>query len=56
MEIIQFGKAATADFEENTFTFEMDDPYFTASAGSYAIVKIDTLDKKMKLEEFINSL
>jgi hypothetical protein len=56
MEKIQFGEALTADFEENTFTFEMDDPSFTASAGAYAIVRIDTLDEKMKLEEFINSL
>lgn len=34
---VQFGISATADFEENTWTFEMSDG-FSVKAGEYAIL------------------
>lgn len=55
MEKIQYGQVVTADFSENTITFEMDE-CFTICAGEFAIVKIKTLDQKMRLEAFLETL
>ena len=46
---VQFGIAYTADFEENTYTFEMQKG-FTVSAGEYAILP------KNQFEKIIESL
>jgi len=43
---VQFGQAATADFEENTYTFEMDGE-FEVRAGKYAIVPIETWEQHL---------
>lgn len=54
---IQFGKALTADFEENTFTFEMESD-FKVIAGKYAIIPIDLYneirDDLIKLQKLLN--
>lgn len=55
MERIQYGNVATADFSENTITFEMQE-CFTICAGEFAIVKLDNLNQKIKLEEFLQTL
>jgi hypothetical protein len=39
----QFGKAVTADFEENTWTFEMDEN-FRVTAGEFAILPKEKYD------------
>lgn len=44
---IQFGISATADFEENTWTFEMPEDY-SVSAGEYALVPKDKFDKAIE--------
>jgi len=56
MEKLQFGTAHSCDFDEKTFVLEMTDDYFTFCAGEFAIIKLDSLDEKIKLEEFIESL
>jgi hypothetical protein len=40
----QFGTSATADFQEGTWTFEMDQP-FKVRAGRFAIVDLDEYNK-----------
>ncbi len=55
METIQYGNVVTADFSENTITFEMQE-CFTICAGEFAIVKLDNLQQKMDLEEFLENL
>lgn len=55
MEKLQFGTALTCNLYEKTITLEVEDN-FTFCAGEFAIIKIDTLDEKIKLEEFIESL
>lgn len=55
MEKLQFGTALTCNLYEKTITLEVEDN-FTFSAGEFAIIKIETLDEKIKLEEFIESL
>lgn len=55
MEALQYGTVVTADFSENTITFEMDE-CFTIKAGEFAIVKLNSLQDKIALEEFIESL
>lgn len=55
-KILQFGKATTGDFMEGTFTFEMEDVDFQVSAGTFAIIKVKTLEERMKIEEFIETL
>jgi hypothetical protein len=42
----QFGISATADFEENTWTFEMPDNY-SVWAGNFAIVDKQVYDKML---------
>lgn len=42
----QFGIAATADFEENTWTFEMPDKY-EVCAGTFAIVDKPIYDEML---------
>ena len=44
MKTIQFGQALTADFEQNTFTFEMKKD-FTVLAGEYAIIPRELYDE-----------
>jgi len=44
MKAIQFGQALTADFEQNTFTFEMQKDY-TVHAGEYAIIPRELYDE-----------
>lgn len=56
MDKLQYGTALSCDFDEKTITLEMNDDYFTFSAGEFAIIKLDSLDDKIKLEEFIESL
>lgn len=55
MEKLQYGDIATADFSDNTITFEMHD-CFSVCAEEFAIVRLDTLKDKMALEEFIENL
>jgi hypothetical protein len=55
MEKIQYGEMATADFHENTITFEMRE-VFTVCGGEFAIVRLDSLQDKIALEEFIENL
>lgn len=45
----QFGEALTADFEENTWTFEMEEE-FKVSAGKFAIIP------KEKYQELLAAL
>ena len=52
MEKLQYGTTHSADLHENTITFEMQES-ITICAGEFAIIKIDTLYEKIKLEEFI---
>lgn len=54
MEKIQYGDVITADFSENTITFEMQE-CFTVCGGEFAIVRLDSLKEKMDLEEFLNN-
>jgi len=53
---IQFGQALTADFEENTFTFEMEKD-FTVTSGKFAIIPINTYNEirqdLIKLQELL---
>lgn len=53
MDKIQYGDIVTADFHENTITFEMGES-FTVCGGEFAIVRLDSLKDKMDLEEFLN--
>ena len=39
----QIGESATADFEENTWTFEMK-PEFKVTAGKFVIMPIETFN------------
>ena len=55
MEKLQFGEMATADFEENTITLEMQEGFWV-KAGTYAIIEYSNLDQKMKIEEFVKTL
>lgn len=55
METIQYGNVVTADFSENTITFEMQEA-FSICGGEFAIVKLDNLSQKIKLEEFLETL
>lgn len=55
MEIIQYGVVITADLCENTITFEMEDD-FSICAGEFAIIKLSSLNQKIKLEEFLKEL
>lgn len=43
---IQIGESSTADFEENTWTFEMPEDYHV-QAGKFAIVPIEVLTNKL---------
>lgn len=42
---IQIGESATADFEENTWTFEMTESLMKIKAGKFAIIPIDFWDE-----------
>lgn len=55
MERLQYGDVFSADFSENTITFEMDEA-FTVCGGEFAIVRLDSLKDKIALEEFIETL
>jgi len=55
MEKLQYGTVDTANLYEHTITFFFD-KNMKVCAGEFAIIKIDTLDEKIKLEEFIESL
>jgi hypothetical protein len=55
-KILQFAMANTADLYEGTFTFDMEEKDFQVSAGTFAIIKVKTLEERMKIEEFIESL
>ena len=54
-DTLQFGTASTSDFEEGTVTFDMEGDFWIR-AGEYAIIKIETLDQKIKIEEFVKTL
>lgn len=49
MEKLEFGSIITADLQENTITFEMDNP-ISVRGGEYAIIRIDSLEDKIKIE------
>jgi len=57
MRKVQFGEALTSDFEDNTFTFEMEKD-FTVYAGRYAIIPIELYEEirndLVKLSELLN--
>lgn len=57
MKTVQFGQSLTADFKENTFTFEMQKD-FTVYAGEYAIIPRELYDEirndLVKLKEELN--
>lgn len=55
MEKLQYGDVFSADFSENTITFEMNDS-FSICAGEFAIIRLDSLKDKIALEEFIENL
>lgn len=55
MDKLQYRIAHSANLHEHTMTFEFNEDV-TFCAGEFAIIKIDTLDEKIKLEEFIKSL
>lgn len=55
MDKIQYGEVLMADLHENTITFEMNDS-FEICAGEFAIIKLDNLQDKIALEEFIKNL
>ena len=55
-KILQFATANTADLYEGTFTFDMEEKDFQVSAGTFAIIKVKTLEERMKIEEFIETL
>ena len=55
MQKLQYGTAHSCDLMDKTITLEMEDD-FSFCAGEFAIIKLDTLDEKIKLEEFIESL
>jgi len=55
MEKLQYGDVFSADFSENTITFEMKES-FTICGGEFAIVRLDSLKDKIALEEFIENL
>ena len=48
----QFGISATADFEENTWTFEMPETY-SVVAGEFAIVDKNLYDQLMQTAELL---
>lgn len=50
----QIGVSATADFGENTWTFEMPENY-QVWAGQFAIVDKQVYDKMKSLIDFVNS-
>lgn len=52
---LQFGQAHSADFEENTLTFEINGS-MEIKAGEVAIIRIDSEDEKANIEEFVKSL
>lgn len=49
-----FGSLLIGDLKKDTMTFEMEDPIVLQS-GNYAIVKLDSLNDRIALEEFIES-
>ncbi len=49
-DALQWGKALTGDFQENTMTFEMEDGFYL-QAGKYAIIRVETMDQEMELEK-----
>lgn len=55
METLQYGVIVSADFSENTILLEMKES-FSICAGEFALVKIDTLQQKIALEEFLKTL
>lgn len=55
MEKLQYGDVFSADFSENTITFEMNDS-FSICSGEFAIIRLDSLKDKIALEEFIENL
>lgn len=55
MDKLQYGDVILADFHENTITFEMKE-CFAVCAGEFAIIRLDSLQDKIALEEYINNL
>lgn len=55
MDKIQYGEVLMADLHENTITFEMNDS-FAICSGEFAIIKLENLQEKIALEEFIENL
>jgi len=54
MRTVQFAESLTADFEENTWTFEMPED-FRVTAGKFAIVPIEQYDPMVKLMRRVSS-
>jgi len=55
MEKLQFGSIITADLKEDTITFEMEES-FSLIAGDFAIIKIESINDRIAVEEFIENL
>lgn len=49
----QYGALIYGDLKENTLTIELDQPVIIR-AGNYALIRIDNINDKEKLEEFLN--
>lgn len=48
----QFGSVIYGDLKENTLTIQMEEA-ITLRAGDYAVIKIDNINDKLKLEDFL---
>ena len=44
----QFADSVTSDFEDKTWTFEMNDSDFVVTAGNFAIIPRDKYDRILK--------
>ena len=52
---INYGTIACCDFSEDTITFEMENPFTVQGATRFAIIKLDTIQDQIDLEEFLNT-
>jgi hypothetical protein len=56
MENIFFANIIAADFKENEILIEPENENFSIKFCKVAIIKIDSIQEQMELEEFINNL
>lgn len=55
MEKLQFGSIVSANLKEDTITFEMEES-ISIQSGYFAIIKLESINDKIALEEFIENL